>query len=161
MEKCAALTRLDLSRLDALLKRGGALALAVENWTNIGIWIIGQSDAKYPKRWIDRLSKNAPPIIFGVGNGDLLSKGGVAILGSRDVSERGLAATRNISMMCVKNSLPVISGGARGVDTEAMLSAVESGGVTIGILADSLLKSAVDGKYRELSRGTNSISYTL
>jgi predicted Rossmann fold nucleotide-binding protein DprA/Smf involved in DNA uptake len=42
-----------------------------------------------------------------------------------------------------------VSGGARGVDQVAMLSALNAGGCVIGVMADGLFKAAISGKYRE------------
>ena len=36
-------------RLSELLERGVALALAVEGWTNKGLWVLSRSDDSYPK----------------------------------------------------------------------------------------------------------------
>lgn len=143
------ISRLEPKRLHALLNRGGALALAVEDWTNKGIWIISQSDENYPRRLIERLSNKAPPLLYGTGNSRLLSNGGLAVVGSRDISERAILATRQIANHCVQNGIQLISGGARGVDSEGMQTVLENGGYVIGFVADSLLKMSVNGKYRQ------------
>jgi len=135
-------------RLFALLNRGTALALAVEGWTNQGIWIISRSDEAYPKRLKARLKQAAPAILYGVGNQTLLYGGGLVIVGSRDVDEVGLAFTRIVAQRCVQEGIPVISGGARGVDSEAMLSALQEGGQVVGILAHALARTARSKKYR-------------
>lgn len=43
----------------------------------------------------------------------------------------------------------IVSGGARGVDQSVMLGALESRGTAVGVLADSLLRSATSAKYRK------------
>lgn len=145
----AKITRLDPKRLHALLNRGGALALAIEDWSNKGIWIISQSDENYPRRLTERLSSKAPPLLYGVGNSGLLSCGGLAVVGSRDISERAKRATHQIGHLCVQNGIQLISGGARGVDSESMQTVLEEGGSVIGFIADSLVKMSVNGKYRQ------------
>lgn len=141
--------KISVERLEALLKRGGALALAVENWTNKGLWILSRSDAEYPKHFKEKLKQAAPPILYGVGNQTLLDRGGLGIVGSRDVDEAGLMFTREVVAMCRDEHVQIISGGARGVDTTAMLSALEINGQAIGVLADSLSRAAVSKQYRE------------
>ena len=143
------ISRLEPKRLHALLNRGGALALAVEDWTNKGIWIISRHDETYPKRLTERLSHKAPPLLFGVGNPGLLSNGGLAVVGSRDMSERARIATQQVGHLCAQNGIPLISGGARGVDSEGMQTVINDGGNVIGFVADSLLKTSVNGKYRQ------------
>lgn len=139
---------LDPNRLSALLERGVMLSLTVEKWTNQGLWVLGRSDIKYPKRLKQILKHSAPAILYGIGNMELLSQGGLAIVGSRDVDEEGIDYTQRIARTCAEEEIQVVSGGARGVDSVAMLGVLEAGGTAVGILADSLAKAAIAGKYR-------------
>ena len=140
--------KLNPDRLLALLERGAMLSFAVEKWTSRGLWILGRSDAKYPKRFKQILKHSAPAIIYGVGNAELLSLGGLAIVGSRDVDEDIIHYTRKVAQTCSQQSIQVISGGARGIDQESMLGILDHGGTSIGVLADNLTKAAVNSKYR-------------
>ena len=135
------------SRLRSLLGRGTAMALAVENWANKGLWVLSRSDKRYPQRLKSR-KKPAPPILYGVGDIELLSKGGLAIVGSRDVDEEALDFCRKVALSCAKQEMQVVSGGARGVDTEATTAALEAGGSAVGVLPGGLARAAVRGKYR-------------
>jgi len=139
---------IDAERIRGLLSRGATMALAVEKWTHNGIWIVCRSDELYPKRLKKHLKKQAPPILFGVGDIGLLSIGGLAVVGSRNVDNRGEAFTRAVAIACAGSKMPIVSGGARGVDQISMISALEAGGKVIGILSDGLNKAAVAGKYR-------------
>jgi predicted Rossmann fold nucleotide-binding protein DprA/Smf involved in DNA uptake len=56
---------------------------------------------------------------------------------------------RKIAEKAAREGMQIVSGGARGVDQFAMLAALESGGTVVGVLADSLLRSATSGKVRE------------
>ncbi|WP_071187787.1 DNA-processing protein DprA [Trichormus sp. NMC-1] len=140
--------KLNPDRLLALLQRGAMLSFAVEKWTSRGLWILGRSDAKYPKRFKQILKHSAPAIIYGVGNAELLSLGGLAIVGSRDVDEDIIHYTRKVAQTCSQQKIQVISGGARGIDQESMLGILDNGGTSVGVLADSLTKAAVNSKYR-------------
>lgn len=140
---------IEYRRLFMLLNRGRRLMLALEMWRNQGIWVMSRGDAAYPKRLKRRLKRAAPAILYGVGNQNLLNKGGLAIVGSRDVDEAGRLFTRTVAQRCVEESIPVISGGARGVDSEAMLSALQAGGQVVGILPHALAKSARAKRYRD------------
>lgn len=139
---------LESKRLAGLLERGVMLSLAVEKWTNQGLWILGRSDTNYPKRLKQKLKHLAPPILYGVGNIELLSQGGLAIVGSRNVDEEGIDYTKNLVQTCAHQGIQVISGGARGVDQASMLGTLEAGGTVIGVLADSLAKASVASQYR-------------
>lgn len=136
-----------VSRLQALLERGTALALAVESWASKGLWVLSRSDTQYPPRLRGR-KKPAPPILYGVGDARLLSDGGLAIVGSRDVDEEALDFSRTVARACAKQEIQVVSGGARGVDTEATMAALEANGNAISVLPGSLAQAAMRGKYR-------------
>ena len=140
--------KLDSHRLIALLERGVMLSLAVEKWTNQGLWILGRGDSQYPKRLKQRLRHSAPAILYGIGNIELLSQAGLAVVGSRDIDQEELDYTLQLGQTCAQQGIQVVSGGARGVDQAAMLAVLEAGGTALGILADSLSKIAVAGKYR-------------
>ena len=138
----------DAPKIESLLGRGLMLSLAVETWQSAGVWITSRSESDYPER-LHRLKQNAPPLIYGCGEKKLLSRGGLAIVGSRDVDAAGEEFTKRAAASATREQMQVVSGGARGVDQLAMLAALEAGGTVVGVLADSLLRSATSGKARE------------
>ena len=144
----AAESGLPEQRLNGLLKRGVKLGFAVEKWNQSGIWVICRSDPDYPVRYKIHLKEKAPPILFGAGERELLKGGGLAIVGSRDVDAEGESFARKVAERCAHGEIPVVSGGARGVDQIAMASALEAGGVVIGVLADTLLRRSVSREVR-------------
>ncbi|NEO53949.1 MAG: DNA-processing protein DprA [Okeania sp. SIO3B5] len=144
--------KLNYERLIALLERGGMLAITVEKWVNQGLWIITRSDQNYPKKLKQNLQHLAPAIIYGVGNIELLERGGLAIVGSRDINEEEIEYTNKMGKLCASQAINVISGGAKGIDQEAMLGTLEVGGTAVGVLADSLNKTSVSRKYRDSIR---------
>ncbi len=140
---------LPAQRLSELLERGVALALAVEGWTNKGLWVLSRSDDRYPQRLKGRGKRSqAPPVLYGAGDPVLLSGGGLAIVGSREASEEALDLARSVARACAEQEIQVVSGGARGVDNEAMIAALASGGSAVGMLANDLARTATRGKYR-------------
>ncbi len=141
-------TGIAVGRLTALLKRGVKLGFAVEGWNQSGIWVICRSDPEYPARYKNHLKDKAPPILFGAGERSLLQGGGLAIVGSRNVDAEGEGFARDVAEWCARGDMPVVSGGARGVDQIAMASALETGGVAIGVLADTLLRKSVSREAR-------------
>ena len=139
----------DPSRLRALLERGAAMALAVETWTNRGLWVIGRSDDAYPPR-LRKLGSQAPPILYGAGDRDLLSGAGLAlaVVGSRHVDESALEFTHEVAKACARQGIQIVSGGARGVDNAAVGAAIEVGGSAVGVLAEKLGRAAVTPEHR-------------
>jgi predicted Rossmann fold nucleotide-binding protein DprA/Smf involved in DNA uptake len=144
----AAEVGLPQSRLSALMARGVQMGFAVEAWSQIGIWLVSRSDPDYPSRYKARLKDKAPPILFCVGDKSLLAGGGVAMVGSRNVDAEGDDFARQVAAWCATHHVPVVSGGARGVDQTSMSAALETGGLVIGILADSLRKRSVSRDVR-------------
>ena len=138
-----------LSRLENLLDRGALLGFLLEKWQRAGLWVIVRSDPDYPGRLKRRLKFEAPPILFGCGNKMLLKKGGIAVVGSRNATEEDIAYTNNLGAEAAAQGYSIVSGGARGVDQSAMLGALECEGTAVGVLADSLLRSATSAKYRK------------
>jgi len=149
----AASSGIDEERLKYLLGRGVQLGFVVEEWQRNGIWIISRSDSDYPARYKKHLKNKAPPLLFGVGDRSLLRGGGVAIVGSRNVDSDGEDFTRKIAEICAYNNIPVISGGARGVDQIAMTAALDSDGITIGVIAENLLKKSLERNARKAISG--------
>ncbi len=138
----------DVARIRALLERAGALGIALEKWQRAGLWVMTRSDPDYPSRLKRRLKTDAPPVLFGSGNRQLLNQGGIAVVGSRDASEDDLAFTTGLGGTIALQGRSVVSGGARGVDEASMLGALERDGTVIGVLADSLLRTSNSAKYR-------------
>src|ERR1017187_5447650 len=138
----------DGAKIETLLGRGFMLSLALETWQSAGVWVASRNESDYPER-LHRLKQNAPPLIYGCGEKKLLAGGGLAMVGSRDVDAAGEEFTKRAAASAAREEMQVVSGGARGVDQLAMLAALEAGGMVVGVLADSLLRSATSGKARE------------
>jgi predicted Rossmann fold nucleotide-binding protein DprA/Smf involved in DNA uptake len=140
--------KLERKRVEFLLGRGTAMALALERWSRGGLWVISRGDAEFPKRLKRHLKHAAPPLLYGAGKKELLEMGGLAIIGSRDATEAALDFTREVAAKCAQEGMGVVSGGARGVDAAAMQGSTEAGGHTIGVLAADLLKTSVNRQSR-------------
>lgn len=141
--------RIAKDRINGLLGRGAALAVALDRWLNTGMWFLGRSDDGYPQRLRKRLGESAPPILFGYGEQRHLQHGGVAIVGSRDASVEHLKLAENLGSAVSEAGYSVVSGGARGVDERAAQGAFLGKGTVIAVLADSLLRNAGKKMYRD------------
>ncbi len=136
-------------RVERLLERGGALGLSLERWERAGLWVLTRSDPDYPDRLKRQLRQDSPAVIFGCGNNALLNSGGVAVVGSRDATDADMSFAGGIGRDAATQGTSIISGGARGIDQSAMLGALQSEGTAVGVLADSLLRSATSSAYRK------------
>lgn len=140
--------KLSRERLEALLRRGPALGIAAEKWQRAGLWVLTRSDEPYPRR-LKALGREAPPALFGCGERTLLAGGGIAVVGSRHAARTDVSFAEALGLRAAEQGITIVSGGARGIDQAAMMSALENGGVAVGVLADSLLRAAMSRKYRQ------------
>ena len=139
-------------RIAWLLGRGAVLALAVEEWTNRGLWVLARCDESYPDRLKRGLGHRSPPLLYGAGDPKLLSRGGLAVVGSRNASAEEIDFTRDVASQCAREGVTVISGGARGVDQESVHTALEAGGSAAAVLAENLDRAARSGQWRAAVR---------
>ncbi len=136
-------------RLESLLQRGFLLSQAIEHWSARSIWVVGRADATYPRRLKARLKEEAPAVIYGCGDSNLLEKGGLAVVGSRHVDEELLNYTAGIGRLAALAGRSIVSGGAKGIDRAAMQGALTAGGNAVGVLSDSLERAALGRDNRE------------
>lgn len=150
-ERLGALNLKDISREDveSLLERGTALAVLIERWTSHGLWVISRGDPEYPNRYKNYLQHASPPVLFGVGDVSVLQCGGLAIVGSRDASEQELGFAKRVGIKCASQEIPVISGAAKGIDSESMQATVDQGGRAVGVLAEGLGRASVAPRYHD------------
>lgn len=74
-----------------------------------------------------------PPILWCVGNLELLRKQPVAIVGARNASSLGTRMAKKLAGDLGGSGFTIVSGLARGVDTAAHLASLETG--TIAVMA--------------------------
>ncbi|MBA1264205.1 DNA-processing protein DprA [Stutzerimonas stutzeri] len=141
--------KISLERIEQLLGRGHALALALEKWSRAGIWVLTRSDADYPKLLKQRLRNSAPAVLFGCGNARLLNQSGICVVGARKADDADLGYASALGERIASAGFSVVSGGARGVDEAAMLGGLKREGTVIGVMADSLLSAAMASKWRQ------------
>ena len=111
-----------------------------------GAHLVTIADANYPINL--RQLPDAPPVL--IVRGELIpeDKFSLAIVGSRRATSYGLGLARQFARELAQHGLTIVSGGARGVDTEAHRGALEANGRTL-----SYLGCGVDCNYpRENSR---------
>lgn len=136
-------------RLQRLLNRGILLTQAVASWRQRAIWVVCHRDEAYPQRLRERLKDKEPAILYGCGDRTLLNAGGLAVVGSRHVNEDILKYANRIGNLAASAERTIVSGGARGVDQAAMNGALESGGKSIGILAQGLKGASTNRAHRD------------
>jgi DNA processing protein len=79
-----------------------------------------------------------PPCLWYRGDASLLRLMCVAVVGARAASQDGLAAARDIGAGLSRAGIVVVSGLARGIDSAAHRSALDSAGKTIAVLGTGI-----------------------
>lgn len=89
-------------------------------------------DDRYPEK-LKNIS-NPPNKIYYKGNVELLKEDGIAIIGTRHITEYGVKMSRKFTKEIALRDIVVISGMAIGVDTVAHTETLKMGGKTIAVL---------------------------
>jgi len=85
--------------------------------------------------------KNAPGYFFISGNKEIVNFGPrVSIIGTRNPSIEGIRNAITITTELVKKEVVIVSGLAKGIDTEAHKAAIKANGKTIAVLGTPLDK---------------------
>ena len=123
----------DLEREMERLHAAGARALTWES-------------EEYPERL--REVDDLPPVLYTMGEFAPSDSWAVAVVGTRRATHYGREVTARLASELAEAGITVISGLARGVDTEAHRASLDSGGRTMAVLG-----SGVDVLYPPENRG--------
>lgn len=134
----ATLTELEGSGLPAnsaqFVFDGRARAAAEEELKRVdeaGGSVLTPDDEAYPERL--REIYDPPAVLWVRGNVELLSRPGIAVVGTRHPSPYGAGMAEMLSRDLANRRLVIMSGMARGVDTAAHKGAIEAGGKTVAV----------------------------
>lgn len=83
----------------------------------------------------------AERMVWFAGHRALLDRPSVAIVGTRDASDAGRLRARKLARELVQRNYVIVSGLAKGIDTEALQSALEAGGHVIGVIGTPIEKA--------------------
>jgi predicted Rossmann fold nucleotide-binding protein DprA/Smf involved in DNA uptake len=114
-------------------------AFLAENLHNNGIEVVPVISQDYSKTLKENLKKSAPVVLYIKGNKQIMQENTIAIVGSRDASDKSLAFTDNIAKRASKEYRVVVSGFAKGVDKQALDSAIACKGQSIIVLPQGIL----------------------
>jgi DNA processing protein len=98
--------------------------------------IISILDPEYPELLKD--ISDAPPVLYAIGNKDLLQSPQIAIVGSRNCTPGGAETARDFSSYLSNVGLTITSGMALGIDQYAHQAALDSGGKTIAVIGTGI-----------------------
>lgn len=123
---------------DALAKFSPSESYTVIKQCEANGWsIIAYDDERYPEK-LKRI-QNSPVVLYVCGDAGVLKNDFcVGIVGTRDASENGIRAAKNISSALANVGAVIVSGGALGIDSASHEAAIAAGGKTIAFLGSGL-----------------------
>jgi len=149
----------DLKKAKSELANNAFLA---ESLNNEGYELIPITLPEYSKTLKENLkAAHAPALLYVKGNKQIMQEKSIAIVGSRNASDKSLEFTDNIAKLASKEYKVVVSGFAKGVDKQALDSAINYKGQSIIVLPQGIMtfgsgfkkyyKQIVDGDVLVLS----------
>ena len=108
----------------------------LEHLTRLNARLIIQTDAEYPERL--RQIHDPPPFLYIRGRFAPQDDLAIAIVGARTASTYGRKMARELAHELAGCGVCVVSGLARGIDSEAHQASLEAGGRTIAVLGSGL-----------------------
>lgn len=131
-------------------------SFVAEDLLTQGFGIVPINSPEYSRTLKDNLKmKNAPSILYVKGNKQILQENSIAIVGSRDASEISLSFTDNIAKLASQQYKVVVSGFAKGVDKQALDSALKYHGHSVIVLPQGILTfgSGINKYYKQIVEG--------
>lgn len=126
-----------------------------EQLYNEGVDMCWIGDDNYPTRLRKLDMVNMPAVLFYKGNYELVKKRCVGFTGSRKVSDTGIRITDSSAKELSSEGIAVVSGYAKGVDITAHRAALQSGGATIFVIVEGILKNRIKNEVKELLDNKN------
>ena len=138
------------------------IAFLAETLQNEGYELIPITSPEYSRSLKENLKiAHAPALLYVKGNKQIMQKKSIAIVGSRNAMDKSLKFTDNIAKLASKEFKVVVSGFAKGVDKQALDSAINYKGQSIIVLPQGIMtfgsgfkkyyKQIVDGDVLVLS----------
>jgi DNA processing protein len=125
-----------------------AIERQLDQLQRLGAEVISLSDPRYPV--LLQTIYDPPPILYVLGEVELLQQAQIGMVGSRKASPAGMRAASQLSADCVRAGLHVCSGLAVGIDQAAHRGALDAGGKTVAVMATGL-DVIYPARHRELA----------
>lgn len=150
---------LESKEVEDLIKAKSELAnnaFLAETLGNEGYELIPITSPDYSKILKENLkAAHAPTLLYIKGNKQILKENSIAIVGSRNATEKSLLFTDNIAKLASQDYKIIVSGFAKGVDKQALDSAINYKGQSIIVLPQGIMTFGTGFKkyYRQIVDG--------
>lgn len=131
-------------------------AFLVEDLLEQGYSILPITSQDYSPTLKKNLGRTyAPPVIYTKGNLQIMKEKSIAIVGSRKANDISLGFTDNVAKNASKDYKVVVSGFAKGVDKQALDSAIKYKGQSIIVLPQGIatFQSGFKKYYKQIIDG--------
>lgn len=108
----------------------------VERWDAQRMRLLTVLDRDFPPNL--RAVHDRPPILFVAGEITQQDARAVAVVGTRQATDAGIAASKKIAEHLVEAGYTVVSGLAAGIDTAAHTAALDHDGRTVAVIGTGL-----------------------
>ena len=103
-----------------------------------GARLVTVLDSQYPVNL--RAIYDRPPFLFIRGELSVSDETAIAIVGTRQASDEGLAQASELAKGLAEQNVTVLSGMALGIDTAAHGASLEAGGRTVAVMGTGIRK---------------------
>ncbi len=127
-----------------------------ESLYNQGFELIPIVSKDYSQKLKNNLKRSySPALLYIKGDKQILTEKSIAIVGSRNANQKSLDFTDNIAKLASKEFKVVVSGFAKGVDKQALDSAIKYLGRSIIVLPQGVLtfNSGYQTYYKQIVNG--------
>ncbi|HAF62061.1 MAG TPA: DNA-protecting protein DprA [Anaerolineaceae bacterium] len=100
------------------------------------IQIITTGEESYPARLLQ--IANPPPVLYVRGKISEQDQQAIAVVGTRKVTSYGKSVVRDLGGIFAHNNVTIVSGLARGVDSEAHRAILKAGGRTLAVMGSGV-----------------------
>lgn len=149
------LTSQEIGLLQQTKRELANYAFMVEELLDQGYEIIPVTSKVYSPTLKSNLKYNSPVVLYTKGNKQILQEKSIAIVGSRNANENSLIFTDNVAKRASSEFKVVVSGFAKGVDKQALDSALGYKGQSIIVLPQGIttFSSGIKKYYKQIIEG--------
>lgn len=150
------LNQTEIALFEEAKKELSTYAFMVEDLLEQGYSILPITSQDYSPTLKKNLGRTyAPPVIYTKGNLQIMKEKSIAIVGSRKANDISLEFTDNVAKNASKDYKVVVSGFAKGVDKQALDSAIKYKGQSIIVLPQGIatFQSGYKKYYRQIIDG--------
>ncbi len=155
-EKDYELKQSEIVLFEEAKKELSTYAFMVEDLLEQGYSILPITSKDYSPTLKKNLGRTyAPPVIYTKGNLQIMKEKSIAIVGSRMANDISLEFTDNVAKNASKDYKVVVSGFAKGVDKQALDSAIKYKGQSIIVLPQGIatFQSGFKKYYKQIIDG--------